>query len=436
MIRQYHVTVLSNFLSAYDKYTRTYDKNRITQSSYPRVFFLLNKDEINIGINKATGLLAKLNLPGNRLLVIETEVDEADLKNNELTGTGLGRYIEDTKINVVKVYYLDSEHLVETIIEDVVADAYRAVRRLLPNYSELKPRSVSILPVAKGCQAKCPFCFSSASISDEIEQNKLDMERVRFTLVRAKQQGAERAVITGGGEPGILPYTRLLELIRLCKQYFSKVVLITNGYFIASSDKPEDKLKGLIEAGLTVLSISHHHYLAQNNHRLMNLDVDVDRISKAYKTIKADRLGFQLRLICVLQKGAVDSVDEMQNYINWAAESGINQVCFKELYVSSSRESYFYEKDSNKWSYENQVPLSLLVNYAVEQGWSRLTTLPWGSPVYVAKTNAGDVQVAAYTEPSLSWELENKLCRSWNLMADGRCYSSLETRESEVLIAN
>ena len=42
--------------------------------------------------------------------------------------------------------------------------------------------------------------------------------------------------------------------------------------------------------------------------------------------------------------------------------------------------------------------------------------------------------IAAYTEPSVSWELAQGECRSWNLLADGRCYASLETKHSEINI--
>jgi len=138
----------------------------------------------------------------------------------------------------------------------------------------------------------------------------------------------------------------------------------------------------------------------------------------------------------VLQKGAIDTEEKVAAYIRWAMQKGIKQICFKELYVSSSNESMFYEQSANEWSYKNQVPLKLLVNMAKKNAWPTVLTLPWGSPVYEVKSEAYtgcSVQVAAYTEPSVSWEMQNKLCRSWNLMADGRCYASLETHDSQVL---
>ena len=40
------------------------------------------------------------------------------------------------------------------------------------------------------------------------------------------------------------------------------------------------------------------------------------------------------------------------------------------------------------------------------------------------------MRIAAYTEPSLYWERVNGIARSWNVMADGKCFVSLEDRSS------
>jgi len=435
-LKQYHVSVLSNFLLAYDKYARTYNKDKISANTYPGVFFLLDKVNLSIGINKASQLLKKLDLSGNKLIVIETVINKSDLQENDFTGTGLGRYVKTSVINVSQVYYLDKSTLVKARVEDVVAESYQVLKPVYPRYSELAPRSVSILPIANGCQAKCAFCFSTASISRDQKQALIDIERVEYVLQQAKNKGATRAVITGGGEPGLLPEKRLENLIKLCKKYFDKVVLITNGYFISNSDEPKQVLTMLVTAGVSILSISRHHYDEYISEQIMTLAVNFENISRAYKSIGAELNGMDIRLICVLQKGGIDSTIEIDRYISWASQQGVKQICFKELYVSSSTESMFYEDRANTWSYEHQVPLSMLVKHATDKNWHQSLTLPWGSPIYEVRKFEHQIQVAAYTEPSISWELDNKLCRSWNLMANGHCYASLESMDSQVLIQN
>ena len=72
----YHVTVLSNFARAYDKYTGLYSKARIPESTFRDRFFLVRREEIQIGVAKASRLLDRLQLEDDRLLVLETRVAE------------------------------------------------------------------------------------------------------------------------------------------------------------------------------------------------------------------------------------------------------------------------------------------------------------------------------------------------------------------------
>ncbi|MDH5328280.1 MAG: radical SAM protein [Gammaproteobacteria bacterium] len=433
-IKQLHVTVLSNLHIAYDKYTRSYDKSKLPSITYPGVFFLLHESSIDIGINKAQALLETLAYPGNELIALETSIAESDLIPNEFTGTGLGQYIESSSIVVNAIYTIRNKKLLPLRMEEAMAKAYRVMQPSSSSYSDLVPRSVSVLPVARGCQAKCSFCFSSSSISTLQRKNSIDFERVHQVFSQAKQAGAIRGVITGGGEPGLLPRTQLHKLIQISQTYFDKTVLISNGYFVSSAANVEQALLDLDNQGLTVLAISRHHFDDQKCQSIMNLNVDFERVHSAYKTITPHLAGLRLRLVCVMQKDGVDSAETIERYISWAAQMGIEQICFKELYVSTSTESLFYENEANTWSYDNQVPLSLLVCHAREQNWSMAATLPWGSPVYEVERYGRRMSIAAYTEPSLSWELEHKLCRSWNLMADGRCFASLESEDSEVIV--
>jgi hypothetical protein len=149
--------------------------------------------------------------------------------------------------------------------------------------------------------------------------------------------------------------------------------------------------------------------------------------------IAACQVGPRLRWVCVLQRGGVDSAPELAAYLDWATGLGVTEVCFKELYVSTSLESVYHSHASNAWSRAHQVPLRLLLDFARERGWVEAARLPWGAPIYQGVWNGRPIRVAAYTEPSLFWERTQGLARSWNLMADGRVLASLEDRASEVL---
>ena len=47
----------------------------------------------------------------------------------------------------------------------VTAGAFALHDARFASWAECRPRSFSVLPVAKACQARCAFCFSKASVS-------------------------------------------------------------------------------------------------------------------------------------------------------------------------------------------------------------------------------------------------------------------------------
>jgi Radical SAM superfamily/4Fe-4S single cluster domain len=431
----YHVTVLSNFARAYDKYSGRYDKTRIPESTFPDRFFLLDRDEIGIGVAKAAKLLARLELDGDRLIVLETRVPSDELLAN--TTTGLGRYVERPHIRLTGVHALAAHGGLEAwSVEDATARSLRVLHPRLLSYEALVPRTVSLLPIARGCQARCAFCFSHASISADQKGGTLARGVVTDVLHEGRRRGAERAVITGGGEPGLVPFPELLELVRACAGSFpQKVVLITNGLFLALLDEGarRDALRALEEAGLTVLSLSRHHPEPSVNARIMSLEVGTERVLASVKATPLRAL--RPRIITVLQKGGVETVETLEALLRWAVSHGVEELTLKELYVATSEESLYHDRQANRWCRENQVPLSLATRFFAERGWERVGQLPWGAPIHEGMVDGRSVRVAAYTEPSLFWERTVGVARSWNVLADGACYASLEDRASRLSFA-
>jgi molybdenum cofactor biosynthesis enzyme MoaA len=430
----FYVTALSNLARGYDKFARTYDKARIPESTFPQAFFLLGRDELQVGIGKAGHLPGKTGLAGDRLIAIETHAGEGELRPN--TRTGLGRYVERGHIAVDAVHLVEpSGQLSGIALEEACALSYRALTRGAPHFERIAPRSVSILPVARACQARCPFCFSKASVSSDTATAPIDWSRVREVLQTGAQRGAGRAVITGGGEPSLLAEASLARLIGEAAAVFPKVVLISNGHKWARLAEAErlEALGRLAGAGLSVLAVSRHHHRAERNAELMGLDTGSERLAATWSGNRPRFPGLDLRWICVLQRGGIEDGESLAAYLDWAVSLGVEQLCFKELYVSTSVESEYHDRAANEWSARHQVPLRLILDFARAAGWTIRETLPWGAPVFQGWWRERPVRVAAYTEPSLLWELTSGVCRSWNLMADGRCLASLEDRNSEVL---
>jgi len=435
--RLWHVTVLSNFIKGYDKYARTYSKAGIPESRFPDRFFLLRPQELGIGIAKTARLLAKLNLSGDRLVALATHVPEGSLKANH--ATGLGHFIESRSIVLDGIAYVkgSSEHtysLMEIAIEEASAHSLRINHASLRAYDSLTPRSFSLLPIAKGCQAACPFCFSDASVSADQEQAAVNIGHVRDFARAAKARGAARFVITGGGEPGLVRPAILAQMIATGHDALGKVILITNGHHLAKQQPAAlaETLQSYAQAGLSVLAISRHHHDDDVSARMMNLRTSVAGIAAAWRAGTANWPTLKLRYTCVLQHGGIDSQDALTAYVDRAAAQGIEEICFKELYVSTSVESVYHRHAANAWSLANQIPLSLVLAFAARNGFAETARLPWGAPLFSGTWCGRKMQFAAYTEPSLLWERANGIARSWNMMADGRCLVSLEDRGSEI----
>lgn len=325
VVRRFHVTVASNFARGYDKYARNYSKENIPQSTFKDTFFLLALGNLWPGIEKATKLLKK-TAKGDRIIILETQVKRHELRPN--VGTGVGEYVDRNHIRVVAVRDEDTNPL---SVEDVYAESMALNNDLKP-WVYCRPRSFSVLPIAQACQAKCEFCFSHSSVSDDQKQGRVVMGRLEEMCLRSQTLGAERMVITGGGEPTMLAHKKLLEMIRTGRKYFPKVVLITNGFILGNMENDE-RLATLEEyeaAGLTVLAISRHHSNSFKNTEIMGVNTHTARVCVSImEGREAGKLkGLSMRLICVLQKKGVHDRESLERYLNFAAIMEVPEVCF------------------------------------------------------------------------------------------------------------
>lgn len=429
-----YITVLSNWLLGYDRYQRLYSKAGIVQSTFPDEFYVLKEDELDIGIRKAEALLKKTKVAGDKIIRLQTTLDEVDVAKN--TRNGLGWVYPDYKIPLDKVYVYENAEWVAQTVEDLTAEAYLLDVSVLKEWSDLRPLTLSFLPVAMACQASCSFCFSGSSISLERKKRIKDFTHLEYWCERAAKAGAERFVITGGGEPTIIPFDELLECLRISARWFPKNVIISNGLFLSKNDDDTilSRLKELKTAGLNVLSLSYHHWNPETNKKIMGLDTEAEKIFRVYSKADKDTVP-RLRIVTVLQKGGVDSASEIQGFIDKALEYGIDQICFKELYVASTSESLYAKQKENIYSRDHQVSLKTVTDFCRDGSLEKIKSLAWGSPVYrYEDANGKYVDIAAYTEPSVGWERVNGVARSWNYMADNKCFASLEDGSSEIKV--
>ncbi len=430
----YHVSVLSNFARGFDKYRRLYSKGGIPESTYPNEFYVLSEEQLAIGVAKASDLLERLGLPGDRLIALRAQLPSHCLEPNRRTGLGQVWPSSDLPLSGVHLVSADGGLSGELSFEDAMAKSLALQADRFHAFADIKPRSLSFLPIARGCQAACPFCFSEGSASAEQRQARPDWDNVRRWLDMSHLKGAERVVITGGGEPTLLVWADLVRLVRTCTTSFDKIVLISNGVRLAARTQADSAhaLQELHDAGLSVLAISRHHPQERANAELMKLETHTPALLQTYALGRHALPNLRLRLICVLQRGGVETVADIDDYVAWAIAAGVEEVCFKELYVSTSDESVYHSRAVNDWSARNQISLATVHDWANAKGLHVASRLPWGASVFGGRVDGRNISVAAYTEPSLFWERSSGIARSWNVMADGTCLASLEDRRSVI----
>ena len=267
----------------------------------------------------------------------------------------------------------------------------------------------SILPVRMACNCKCKFCFSKSSIST-LWQERSEWKNlpVRNYYRWAKDNGATRLVLTGGGEP-LLRTSDVLYLIETGREFFSEIACFTNGTFLT-----RDLSRQMIEAGLSYLCYSRHHEDDLRCRDLMGAQApSLDAFFEAAE-------GLTIRATCVMAKDYVNSAEAVWRYIQTLVLYGVRQFTFKHTYVTYEQ-SLFQNSQENEWSRLHQVEFDPF------QGVGEvIARLPWGPEI----RRIGELQVCYYYEPSPIWERRNHLCRSSNLLSDGKVYASLEDQRS------
>ncbi len=278
------------------------------------------------------------------------------------------------------------------------------------SWSDCRFLTCSVLPVRMACNLGCKFCFSKSSVStlrhDRSDWSVAQLQRY-FTFARSR--GANRLVITGGGEPLLRPDTVLLAL-DVGRNFFNEIALFTNGALL-----DRFLVRELGARGLSYLCFSRHHEDDARNRELMG--VEAPALDDFFRTVDG-RL--KIRATCVMCQGFVQSRSDVWRYIQRLHGHGVHEFTFKHTYIAYEH-SLFGGTEQNRWALEHQVQSDPFNGEG-----DVLATLPWGPQI----KQVGDLQLCYYFEPTPDWELRNQLARSTNLLADGCVYASLEDQRS------
>lgn len=198
------------------------------------------------------------------------------------------------------------------------------------------------------CNAKCRFCVqelkyekaagdycTSSSGAPKDDGYFASLDRA-LTAVKP----LDPSVAITGGEATMEPrLPRTLEI--LASHGVRKRVLTTNGSYLMKKvgGSPKTVLEHLVDYKLEHLNVSRAHWDRARNAELMLLPEvpkDDEEFVQAMKIARAN--GIRPRLSVVLLKEGVGTLEEMKQYLDWAASIGVDNVVFRQLMLYDENE--------------------------------------------------------------------------------------------------
>ena len=252
---------------------------------------------------------------------------------------------------------------------------------------QMRSQSFSIqLSDRERCTAGCKFCISRMTPGTEDFDVKVpktcNLERLRVGLGFAKQTGATHAILTGRADPSQEDDQYLLNVIRMSREYLPLVDMHTNGYLFQEGMPKADLLPKLVEAGLTMITLSTaSHHFAQNRELMLMKKSPAELIKRCRD------LGLMVRVSLVINKSGIHDAAGILEYIKVLGNLGAQMVVVREVWRPESVGRAVSEVV--KWNTQNWIDIAPLQKQFEQFGKKKLNgvrignPLPWGTPVFL-----------------------------------------------------
>lgn len=201
----------------------------------------------------------------------------------------------------------------------------------------MKFKLLSLIVGTEECIAKCPFCVSCEEYTNK-KAPEINWRNFDIACNLANRSGIDTVMLTSRGEPLLYPDQITDYLKHLKKHNFPFVELQTNGILFTKNRKKLDTyLREWYRLGLTTITISTVSHLYEKNRE--NYCRTGEYIDLCELIQYLHKIGYSLRLTCVLCKGITSTVEEIDDYIKFAKENNVEQVTLRPLNEEFRRES-------------------------------------------------------------------------------------------------
>jgi len=118
-----------------------------------------------------------------------------------------------------------------------------------------------------------------------------------------------------------------------------------------------------MESSSNHINISRHHYDEELINKIFGFRNSMDNAS-LHQIMNSHPIAKKIRLNCCLLKDYLDSYEKIINYIHWAMEMGIRNICFSTL--SKLPDNYIYQKQFLDHSKYHDIDFISIMNKVSE----------------------------------------------------------------------
>lgn len=252
---------------------------------------------------------------------------------------------------------------------------------------QMRSQSISIqLSTRERCTAGCKFCISRTTLGTQMENERdvrtCNLNRLRVGLRFAERTGATHAILTGRADPSQENEQYLTDVVKMCSQHLPLVDMHTNGFLFQDGCSKSDLLPKLVDAGLTMITLSTASHDFTENRILMGI-----KRSPADLVKRCRALGLLVRASLVINKSGVKNTEEVIEYIRVLGNLGVQMVVVREVWRPESVGRATQEVID--WNTENWIDIAPLQDQFALYGHEKKhgirigNPLPWGTPVFL-----------------------------------------------------
>lgn len=242
-------------------------------------------------------------------------------------------------------------------------------------------QTFSIVVGGVACNAKCPFCVASLTPAVEFNDSavlNIHVRNFRKAANLAKTAGATTVMLTGKGEPTLYRKQISQYLSMLQEWNFPRIELQTNAILLESRI-PDEELALWYDMGLDTIAISTAGFDSEINRQIYMPYAD-NYIDLAKVIARLHRIGFTVRVNCLLFKQGVSSVAGVSGFIQKAKQLNVDQTTI----VPINKPGSSLNSKMMAWVGDNQLDpdtIADISNYLQVHG-TLLHTLTGGSQVF------------------------------------------------------